>query len=846
MLKRNVGCAMQRRRGISRVEWASSGRVALAVAASIAAAGAVRAQTAPPQTAAASSQLDEIVVTATRRAESIQDVPISITAFSQEKMDIQGIKAIDDIARLAPGIQFTRGGGGSVGSDLAGTSISIRGISSSAGDSTTGIYIDDTPIQVGATVPSGNFADDAFPQVFDLQRVEVLRGPQGTLFGSASEGGTVRFITPPPNMSTPSMYVRSEMSQTQYGAPSYEAGVAGGAPIIQDTLGFRASVWTRRDGGYVDAVDYYTGQVTSPNNNWQESMSGRLAIGWAPVDGLMITPSVFYQKIKANGSSTFFLPGDGVTGSLNPGDPPLPPVPQPYGNPSRGQYVDLDQVPAFSNQRLTLPALKIDYQFAKMELVSNTSYYERQEQAQANYTLLEGGLFGGTPFPPDPEWNARATSNQTNRFFTQEVRLQSNDADSALKWVTGIFYANTTNKADITVADPHLGEILNAGVNGPCGTPDQCVLGFSNGVPLVNGVDTFINNATISQTQKAAFAQVDYQLPFHLIATAGVRYTKMTTGFFNEYGGPGQGAVWPAFSTANSGAHELTPKYMLAWKNDGVMVYASATKGFRAGGANPALTQPQCFASLPLLGIKSVPTTYNPDTVWSYELGSKFTTDRGRLTIDASVFQINWNNQIQDVGLPTCILSYITNIGTARSRGFDLDVQYRVLDPLVLSLNSGYQYVEATSTIKSTPTDPTSLNVITKGDALPGSQPVVNAAAQYSFQLFERPSYFRVDYNYTGRTAKGASWNPQDSSYLLSPNTQAFLYQTPSSTQTNVRLGEQFGSWDVSLFCNNLLNYQRYLGWSRNGITFNNIPSDLVQASTLRPRTAGVTATMRF
>src|SRR5262245_60575649 len=200
-------------------------------------------------------------------------------------MDVQGMKGVDDIARLAPGIHFTRGGG--FGSDLR-SDISIRGVRSTAGAATTGVYIDDTPIQVGSVLASGNFADNAYPRLFDIQRVEVLRGPQGTLFGSGSEGGTVRFITPAPSLTKASAYVRSEVATTQYGAPSYEFGAAGGAPIIEDKLGFRASAWTRHDGGYVDWVDYYTGQTKQKNNNWTDSTSARVAFAWAPMESLTI------------------------------------------------------------------------------------------------------------------------------------------------------------------------------------------------------------------------------------------------------------------------------------------------------------------------------------------------------------------------------------------------------------------------------------------------------------------------------------------------------------------------------------------------------------------------------
>src|SRR5579863_3063109 len=193
--------------------------------------------------------LQEVTVTATRREESLSKVPISVTALTQADMDDRGIKDFQDIVRFTPGVNI----------DNSGTNaISIRGISSSGGAGTTGIYIDDTPIQMRSL---GFNPDDTLPKTFDLDRVEVLRGPQGTLFGSGSEGGTVRYLLTQPSLTTDSTYVRSELSFTQYGDPSYEAGVAHGAPIIDDVLGYRASVWYRKDGGWIDRVDPTTGSV---------------------------------------------------------------------------------------------------------------------------------------------------------------------------------------------------------------------------------------------------------------------------------------------------------------------------------------------------------------------------------------------------------------------------------------------------------------------------------------------------------------------------------------------------------------------------------------------------------
>jgi iron complex outermembrane receptor protein len=182
------------------------------------------------------SGLEEVVVTATRREESLSKIAVSVTAITQEGMDDRGIKDIQSLARFTPGIKV----------DNSGTNnIAIRGIASSGGAGTTGIYIDDTPIQMRSLAFN---PDEALPKSFDIDRVEVLRGPQGTLFGAGSMGGTVRYITTKPSLTQTSIYGRSEMSYTQDGDPSYEAGVAIGGPLIDNKLGARLSVWYRKDG----------------------------------------------------------------------------------------------------------------------------------------------------------------------------------------------------------------------------------------------------------------------------------------------------------------------------------------------------------------------------------------------------------------------------------------------------------------------------------------------------------------------------------------------------------------------------------------------------------------------
>ena len=279
--------------------------------------------------AAAGTGLEEIVVTATRREESISRVPVSVTAFSQEMIDQKGIKDFQDVVRFTPGVSI----------DTSGTNaISIRGISASGGAGTTGIYLDDTPIQMRAL---GFNPDDTLPKTFDLDRVEVLRGPQGTLFGAGSEGGTVRYIMTQPSVSKESTYAKAEVAFTRDGQPSYEAGIAHGGVIVNDVFGYRASVWYRYDGGWMDRIDPTTREVVDHDANRANTVAARLAFLIQPTEGVRITPSINFQNSRKHDMSTYWPA---------------------YTDVSSGHFINATPERLPDPDRYYLPALKIETQ----------------------------------------------------------------------------------------------------------------------------------------------------------------------------------------------------------------------------------------------------------------------------------------------------------------------------------------------------------------------------------------------------------------------------------------------------------------------------------------------------
>ena len=329
--------------------------------------------------AAETGPLQEIVVTATRHEEGLSKVPISVTALTQDAMDVRGIKDILDVARFTPGINI----------DNSGTNnIAIRGIASTGGAGTTGIYLDDTPIQMRALAFN---PDEALPQSFDLDRVEVLRGPQGTLFGAGSEGGTVRYITTQPSLTKTSIYSRNEISYTEGGEPSYETGVAGGTPIIDGTLGVRVSAWYRYDGGYINRIDPVSLQTVQTNANFAQTKLFRMAAIWAPSDNWKITPSYYYQDRYENDQQNYW---------------PL------YSNPGDNRYVSADPTQRTVPDTFYIPALKIEGDLGAVSLISNTSYYHRKEETGYDGTLYNLGFyqtfFGGGLSAARRQWPASA------------------------------------------------------------------------------------------------------------------------------------------------------------------------------------------------------------------------------------------------------------------------------------------------------------------------------------------------------------------------------------------------------------------------------------------------------
>jgi outer membrane receptor protein involved in Fe transport len=794
-------------------------------------------------TNAETGPLQEIVVTATRHEEGLSKVPISVTALTQDAMDVRGIKDILDVARFTPGINI----------DNSGTNnIAIRGIASTGGSGTTGIYLDDTPIQIRALAFN---PDEALPQSFDLDRVEVLRGPQGTLFGAGSEGGTVRYITTQPSLTQTSVYSRDEVSYTQGGQPSYEAGVAAGTPLIDGTLGMRVSAWYRYDGGWIDRIDPVSLATAQQNANYVQTKLVRIAAVWAISDQWKVTPSYYYQDRYANDVQNYW---------------PL------YSNPGSDRYVSANPTQRTVPDTFYIPAVKIEGDLGAIRLVSNTSYFHRKEETGYDGTLYNLGFYqaqpsaaaaaqGALPVFAYPPWNtafplldatglhlpasvsnyrAPASVDNSQQNITQEFRVQSNDPSSRFIWTTGVFLSANRQSYLEQIHDPLLNNLTEAVL----GLPMSQVFTDPNG-NAVPYDPHFPNDSYFLQTysedkQAALFGEGTFSFTDQLKTTVGLRYSKTQFSFHTLTGGP---QLFLANQSNNGDKKEnsFTPKVSLQYQYDPRnLYYFTYAKGFRPGGANNPVPAAACGTDFANFGIKASPATFNSDTVDSFELGAKNNFDN-RLKIASSIYYIRWNNIQQVVVPPICQISFISNLGQAVAKGADLQGEFAVTDSFTAELSAGYTQARYTADARLSAAETTP--IVANGDAIVGqsSQPpppvTVSLGLEYKFTLFQRDSFMRVDDEYEGR----AKWlgAGQD------PNTLQFdsaNYTLSSTNFASARAGMSFSNLQVEAFCDNLAdshtvtNYE----WSIDPGVANT--TRLQRDFTFRPRTFGVTFIYRM
>jgi len=666
-----------------------------AVACATIAAGAVTTPTqAQTDTSEATSgpRLEEVVVTATKRNLSVQDVPVSITAISARDLEAMGANQFFDYGTDIPNLSF---GIGAADGNLAGRGIALRGIQ---GSNTTGFYIDDTPV-----------LETLDPHIVDIARIEVLRGPQGTLYGAESMGGTLRIITEQPDVGargvTGQLHVGG--SWTEHGGfNNIEEGVVN-IPLVTDTLAVRMSAFHQFDDGYFNKDIGPYGAPPTETLTQVGSMryyGGQIAIRWQPMNELSITPRIMYQKTEQDG------------------------VPYAYNYAENLTQREVFNIATGGTDKWYLASLTINYTAPWGNFVSSTAYFDRNTFETEDDTDFVTYAFS----PPSP-LPSPITRKLDLRRFAQEVRFVST-FHGPFQLLAGGFYSDSTRPRDY--------EWTSTGLGAAIGAPNDNVL-------------SFVDSRTAKE--KALFGDVSYDILKNLKATVGVRwfeddatFTQYTNGIF--YGSVG--STYNAPSTSESG---FTPKYLLEWRaTPDVLVYGSAAKGFREGGNNIALPPGPapigCDTDLNNLTAAQV-VNFKSDSLWNYEAGVKSSFADHRFTLNGAGFWIEWDKIQQLVSLPLCGYGITANAGHARSQGVELEFNGRLTPEL--TLGAAFGYTDARITEKGATPQPVGSPVY--------QVPKVNYAANLEYArpvTAEWSGFARASYAYVGSSYSGNNYPP--------------------------------------------------------------------------------------
>jgi len=739
-------------------------------------------------------ELGEIEVTAQKYKSTVFDTPFSVSALSGDQLQAAGITNVEDVAREVPGLSMRSAGPGI-------TEYEARGLSSSGGATgTVGFYIDEVPLSPPGVSGSGKFISD--PNLYDIERVEVLRGPQGTLYGSGSMGGTIKVITNQPKLGEYEGSVQGTVSDTHHGGANGGGNFMLNVPL-GDVMALRLVVTDTYQSGWINRVvlnPFPLGTYAQRGNvlaapvqsvakdvNDESLYGGRLSLLYKPSDDLSVLLTGLVQRMNMGGNDLVDSPpGSSYLAHYQPF-----PVAEP---------VD-DELRVFS---LTLNA-----RLPFADLTSVTSYYGRdfkqtQDISEANYLILGGPGVSPLPFVP---W--AISESDPARQVTQEIRLSRDTG--RLHWVAGGFYENLTTSWN------ELQKNTNAEPAAP------------------NGI-AFASDNPYGIKQAALFVDGSYKITDQWTFSTGLRWydyqTHVDVSEWGYYSSNPTPPATPLVTTASN--HGFNPRFNLSYQpNDNLNTYVTAAKGFRLGGANVALPPPNVSPYCPA----GVPQSFGPDTVWNYELGEKSKLLDNRLSINGDFYYLKWNN-VQQIILLQCGFDYTGNAGTARSFGPELEVVARVTDSWTVSASGSYTDAKLTH-----PTYAYSSSLYgTNGQYYcPGGNPC-------SIQLPNIPhATGALAVKYAADVAAGYRLTALlDDTITGSALDEAYYYgiHLPSYSIANARMTIDHDRWSASLFADNLADKIALI--TSNNTSFSlNIPA-LVRYSVNQPRTVGIQVNYKF
>ena len=767
--------------------------------------------------------LQEVIVTATKRSANLQDVPFSVSATSQEQIRNVGAENLIDLARNVAGLAIADLGPGQ-------SQMAIRGISSGqvirdqpGVKEQVGVYLDESPISIALFTPD--------LELFDLERFEVLRGPQGTLFGAGSEAGTVRYITRQPQLGKYEVFTDAAAETVDHGDQGGMARGAFNAPL-GDMAAVRLDLYWHHIPGFIDAIQ--PGGSVKKDVNDGDRTGARLAFLIKPSDALSITPRLVYQNLTTDG----FPRVDLYNILANPYTAVAP--------------VTIGSLQQYTQQReglldqFLLTDLKVDYNMGPATLTSITSYTHRNVRALRDATQLTGSVTFdalGIADQADVRINSPLYDRTGLNATSEELRLSSNGTQM-IDWLVGGFFQHIGR---------HYGQSLpTAGYDALVGDSSQ-----DFGTPAAD--TPFYSDLHYRLKQYAAFAEATWHLTSQWALTGGLRYYKYNEDkdllFGGAFGfvpagvpgqtcvtgtGPGTGNLCvPQVTPASTDSSGTSPRLIVSYKpTDDAQLYAQAARGFRLGGINDPINLLLCSPTDKLVFGNN--SNWKDEKTWDYELGAKTQWLDKRVTFNVDVFYSDIKDLQATTTAGTCSSRVVFNVPTARSEGIEMELFARPNTTWDFGMSASLIDAKLTSSVTSTipppagspPGTPPTVVVVgglQDGNRLP-TAPKVQAAAYagYTLPLASGRDFFaNLTAQYVGTsfsqfeneepgfgvicTGCPNAANPNAARLdafggPLSVSAVTFNPELPSYTLVNLRAGVKNDHWQVAGYINNIFD----------------------------------------
>ncbi|MGH8138471.1 MAG: TonB-dependent receptor [Steroidobacteraceae bacterium] len=770
--------------------------------------------------------IEEVVVTAQKRLANLQDVPFSVASTSEEQIRNSGSENIVDLARNIAGLTIADLGPGQ-------SQMAIRGIS--AGQvirdqpgvkEQVGVYLDESPISVALFTPD--------LELFDLERFEVLRGPQGTLFGSGSEAGTVRYITRQPKLNVFEGAADASLEDVKGGSEGGSIRAAVNLPL-GSIAAVRFVGYYRHLPGFIDAIQPDGSTKRAVNDG--DRTGARISMLIQPTDQLSITPRLVLQNLGTNG----FPRVDIYNILANQYTTTQPPV-------TIGDRQQFTQQGEGLTDDFLLTDLKIDYSFGPATLTSISSYTNREVLVVRDATQLTGSVtfdFGGNgdlvriPSPLSDRTRLNVTS--------EELRLASS-GDTSLQWLVGGFFQHVDRRYGQDLPTPGYDALSDqligtdsAANNAPPNTP-------------------FFSDLTYRLKQYAGFGEATWNMTQQFSLTGGLRYYKFSEDRVLNFGGVFASPTPPGGLPASTASHGISPRAIVSYKIDEDLQFnLQASRGFRLGGINDPINVPLCSAQdIAVFGNQK---NWKDEKNWNYEVGAKMRFFDQRVTLNLAAFYDDIKDLQATTTAGTCSSRIVFNVPKARSEGIEAELFARPTSNWDFGLSATYVNAKLQSSVVSTLPDGSVVVVggLQSGNRLPTAPQFQGVAtATFTVPMGAGPDFFATaTVQYVGSSFSqfeneedgfGSLGGPSPNAARLIPyggplTVSQINYdaELPSYSIGNVRFGLKNDRWEAALYCNNLWDET-----ARLALDYERGRSARVGYITNQPRTFGLYGHLKF